>query len=512
MPKKDKFEMAAVVDIGSNELRLKISQIVKGKLKYLESLTYPLSLGRDTFNSGKISFERVDKACEIIKNFLSIIREYGVSDIRAIATTAVREATNVDYFLDQVKIKTGLSIAVMDDMQEKLYIYKLLTRFLKEDIKYSAMMVFIGSGNIGVSILEDGRIPYTQSIKVGSLRISELFDDIQEYSSEFYVVLEEYLVSFTDMLENSIPENIKHFIVAGTEIEMVADLTNAEKKGLFYTISKEKFLAFYRDVKMKTTDQVASEYTIPIDKAEVLLPAMCIYDNLLQFTKAESITASQLMLSDAILYEMLCPDDFNDINKDFAKNTLLCATALAKKNDAVEGHYLCVMGFAVKIFDKMKKIHGMGQREKLLLQLGAILHDIGKFINLSRHHKHSYEIISGSEIVGLNQLEVEIVANLALYHSVDLPSLADDNYRKLDLFNRVLVSKLVAILRLADSLDRSHKQKFKEIDVKTTDGELLITITTDKNTDLEQWSFKEKGRFFEEVFGMKAVIRKKKVL
>jgi exopolyphosphatase/guanosine-5'-triphosphate,3'-diphosphate pyrophosphatase len=170
------------------------------------------------------------------------------------------------------------------------------------------------------------------------------------------------------------------------------------------------------------------------------------------------------------------------------------------------------MNFAIKIFDKMKKIHGMGQREKLLLQLGAILHDIGKFINLSNHHRHSYDIVAGSDIVGLNQLEVEIVANLTLYHSTVLPSLSDGIYGKFDLYNRVLVSKLTAILRLADALDRSHTQKFKEIDVLTTDGELLITITTDKNTDLEQWSFKEMGRFFEEVFGIKAVIRKKKVL
>jgi exopolyphosphatase/guanosine-5'-triphosphate,3'-diphosphate pyrophosphatase len=512
MPKKDKFELAAVVDIGSNELRLKISQISKGKLKYLESLTYPLSLGRDTFNSGKIGFEKVEKACEIIRNFQSIIKEYGVSDIRAVATTAVREARNADYFLDQVKIKTGLTLAVMDDMEEKLYIYKLLSRFIKEDIKRSAMMVFIGSGNIGVSVLDEGRIPYTQNIKVGSLRISELFDDIQEYSSEFYVVLEEYLESFTDLLEHCLPANIKNFVVSGPEIELVAELVGAGKKGLFYSIPKEKFLAFYHEVKNKTTDQISKDYRVPIDKAEVLLPAMCIFDNLLDFTKSDTIIASQLMLSDAILYEMLCPEDFNGINKDFAKNTILSAVALAKKNDAVEGHYLRVEDFALKIFDKMKKIHGMGSREKLLLQIAAILHDIGKFINLSHHYRHSYEIIMGSDIVGLNQLELEIVANLALYHSQKIPSLRDENYSKLDLYNRVLVSKLTAILRLADALDRSHKQKFKEIDVKTTDDELLITISTDENIDLEQWSFKEKGRFFEEVFGIKAVIKKKRVL
>jgi exopolyphosphatase/guanosine-5'-triphosphate,3'-diphosphate pyrophosphatase len=209
---------------------------------------------------------------------------------------------------------------------------------------------------------------------------------------------------------------------------------------------------------------------------------------------------------------MLASDSFADINKDFGKSAVLSARALARKYNAREAHYLAVEHFALKIFDKMKKLHGMGPREKLLLQLAAILHDTGKFINLSHHYRHSYAIIKGSDIVDLNVMETEIVANLALYHSQKIPSNADENYRRLDLYKRVLISKLSAILRLAVALDRSHTQKFSDIDVKITDSELLVTVMTDKNTDLEQWSFKEKSRFFEEVFGIKATIRKKKIV
>ncbi|MDR1558620.1 MAG: HD domain-containing protein [Clostridiales bacterium] len=512
MPKKERIELAAVIDIGSSELRLKSAQFSKTRIKYLESLIYPLALGRDTFNTGKIGFDKVDKACEIIRNFMMIIHEYGITNIRVVATTAVREATNTDYFLDQVKIKTGLNIIVMDDMEEKLYIYKLLTRLLKDDVKNSALMVHIGSGNIGLSAMESGRIQFTQNIKVGSLRISELFGDIQEYSSEFYVVLEEYLHSFTDMLETVIPENNKHFVVSGTEITGASELIGASKKGVFHMIPKDKFLEFYQEIKLKTTERAAEDYRISAEKAEVLFPAMCIFHNLLRFTQAEKIIASEVTLSDAILYEMLCPQEFAAINKDFGKNTLLSAMALAKKCDAMESHYKQVENFAVKIFDKMKKLHGLGPREKLLLQTAAILHDIGKFINLSHHYRHSYDMITGSDITGLNQLETEIVANLAMYHAHRAPGPLDNNYTKLDLSTRVLVSKLTAILRIADALDRGHTQKFSEIDVRITDEELMVIISTNENIDLEQWSFKDKGAFFEEVFGIKAVIRQKKVM
>ena len=512
MPKKERVELAAVIDIGSSELRLKTAQFAKARIKYLESLTYPLALGRDTFSSRKIGFDKVDKACEIIRNFLMIIREYGITNVRVVSTTAVREAENIDYFLDQVKIKTGVNITVLDDMEEKLYIYKLITRLLKDDAKNSALMVHIGSGNIGLSILEDSRIQFTQNIKVGSLRISEMFGDMQEYSSEFYVVLEEYLHSFTDTLETAVPGDTKHFIVSGTEIAVASELIGGEKKGVFSSLPKDKFLEFYEEAKLKTAERSAADFNISPEKAEVLFPAMCIFHNLLQLTQAENITAADITLSDAILYEMLCPGEFEALNKDFGKNTILSAMALAKKYDAMESHYRHVEKFAVKIFDKMKKLHGLGYREKLLLQAAAIMHDAGKFVNISRHHIHSYDIITGSNITGLSQLETRIVANLARYHSYEVPSPADDSYARLNLYNRVLVSKLSAILRVADALDRSHMQKFGDIDVKVIDTELLINISTDKNIDLEQWSVAEKGAFFEEVFGIKAVIRQKKVM
>jgi len=508
MTKKERF--AAVIDIGSNELRLKIAENVKNSFKYVDSLTYPLSLGRDTFNNGKISFEKVGKACEIITNFLSCAAGYGVRNIQVIATTAVREAVNTDYILDQIMIKTGMKIRVMDDMEEKLYIFKMMMRQLAGEMKQSAMMVYIGSGNIGASVLEEGRMPFLQNIKVGTLRISELFETMQDYSGEFYLVLEEYLSSFTDMLEGDIPDRIRNFIVSGNEIAMVAELTQAEKDGIFYIIPIEKFLSFYDTVKRMTADRISREFGIPFEKAEVLLPAMCIYDNLLSFTQAERIISPQVMLCDAILYEMLFPAEFGEINKEFNKNTLLSSRAHARKFGAAESHSRLVEKFAVLIFDKMKKVHGLGAREKLLLQTAAILHEVGKHINLRNHSRHSYNIVSGLDIVGLNQLETEIVATICLYHSRHTPTLNDENYAQLSVSDRVLASKLTAIFRVADSLDRSHIQKFGDLDVKLTDEGLSITVSTGKNSDLENWSFDEKSRFFEEVFGIKAALRKKK--
>ncbi|MCL2707851.1 MAG: HD domain-containing protein [Defluviitaleaceae bacterium] len=518
MPKKKKPRVAAVIDIGSNELRLIIGQAEGGappereddaprSVRYIESLSYPLGLGRDTFQTGKVSFEKTDKACEIIKNFLTLAREYGIRDIKTIATTAVREAENIDYILDQIKIKTGLAANVIDDNEEKNYIYKLLSHYSGENEKQSAMFVYIGAGNVGVSVLHGGRVRFFQNIKVGSLRIGELFEGVQRHTHRFHVLMEEYLASFTDSLSGEIPGEIDNFIVSGHEIRLIAELTGAETDGSFFYIPRDKLIELYNDIKQKTNEQITLSYGIDSERADVLLPAACIYQNLIGLTSAGKVTAAHILPSDAVLYETLYPKTFASLDKDYAKNTICSAETLARRFGANPEHYGRVCGFAKIIFDSMKKMHGLGSRDKLLLQTAAILHDIGKYINNREHYKHSFEIIKGSDIAGLGQFETVIVALICYYHSRIEPSLVEPAYTALETGNRMRVSKLAAILRLADALDRSHSGKFEKIGVGITGETLTVTVTTDLNIALELWSFNDKGRYFEEVFGIKAAIK-----
>ncbi len=511
--KKKSARLVSVIDIGSNEIRLKIGQNGGDSLepKIIESLIYPLSLGRDTFNTGKISFEKADKVCEIISNFIKLSNEYGVEKIKTVATSAVRESYNRDYILDQIRIKTGIPVEVIDNLEEKYYIYKLMTNVLPKEIKQSAIMVYIGSGNVGISLVEDEKIPFVQNIKVGSLRISELFGDIHDYSRDFSLVVEEYLETFTDMLETILPIRPKHFIASGSEISLIAHLCKAEFVDNFFYIHKSKFDNLYNDIKSKTVNAIMDDYGISFDKAELLLPAICIFDNILQFAEADTIIAPTLQLTDSLIFEMLYPDEYSTLKKQFYKNTVLSSRVFADRFHASRNHYSIVEKFCIKIFDKLKKIHGLSGKERILLQAAAIMHDIGKIINIRTHYRHSYNIIKGFDIVGLNIRDIEIVACVCLYHSRIIPTLYDSVYMGLSENDRVIVSKLTSILRLADALDRSHEQKFQDINVRLEENVLTIYVTTDKNIELEEWSFKDKGLFFEEVFGIKTVLRKKKV-
>ena len=510
MSKRAKNDPIAVIDIGSSALRLKIAQSSKNKLRYIEALSYPLKLGRDTFDTGKISFEKAEKTCAILKNFLTVSAEYGVTDVKAIATTAIREATNRAYILDQIKIKTGLTVQVIDDFEEKFYIYKLMMHMLDDELKKSTIMVHIGSGNVGVAVVKNGIIPYVQHIKTGSLRISEIFTHIQDYSAEYYHVVEEYLDSFTLLIERNLTKSAMHFVASSHEISLIAQICGAVQNGIFFFVPKDIFKAKYDEVKHKTADRICLDYDLDMERAEILLPAMSIFNNLLELSGANQIIAPNIYLLDALIMETLYPVEFARINKEFDRSAVESAKWLAGRFKVEQSHINKVEKYALKIFDKMKKIHGMGVRAKLLLQTASVLHDVGKFVNGKHHEIHSYNIISGLDLVGLNKREVDIVANICLFHSGLMPGPNHLSYDALNSDDQVLVSKLAAILRLANALDRGINQKFSDIDVKITEKKLIITIQSNSNTELENWVFNAKGLLFEEVFGLKAELNKRR--
>ncbi|MCL2188900.1 MAG: HD domain-containing protein [Defluviitaleaceae bacterium] len=513
-----KVPTAAVIDIGSNELRLHIAQLQidpesgQEGVKYLESLHYPLSLGRDTFHAGKMRFDKVDKACEVIKNFLFAAKGYGVRNVRTVANTAAREATNIDYILDQIKIKTGVTVEVMDDYEEKRHIYKLLMHYADDSLKQSALMVYIGTGNIGVCLLENGRMPRTWNIPVGSLRMEEMFGERQAYTRSFHRLLEEYLAGFNQQVASEIPEGVSHFIVSGQEIDLIARLTGVDVTNTpLFALPREHLMELFENIKRKTPERIAAEYNLPIDQADELLPVACIYQNLLSLTRAQTLTASRMLPCDGVLFDMLHPLRFPAMEKRMVRSTELSVRRLAERFHSDIAHGKHVRDFALAIFDKLKRLHGLGTRDRLLLASAAMLHELGEYVNNHDHHLHSYNIVRGSDIVGLNAAEVEIVALICRYHSHLAPGEGDPHYHTLTREEKVRVSKLVALLKLADALDRGYAQKFAKVDTKLSEGVLTITVNTQADTELEQWAFDEKGQFFEEVFGLKAQLRVRKI-
>ena len=168
-----------------------------------------------------------------------------------------------------------------------------------------------------------------------------------------------------------------------------------------------------------------------------------------------------------------------------------------------------MQALALQIFDRIRKLHGLGKRERLLLQLGVILHSCGSYINEIQSRECSYRIIMSTEIIGISHIERAMIANMVRYNEVSFPRF-EDLEEDLTRDEYITIVKLNAILKTANVLDKSNRQKIKKVGVTLQDGILTITADTMADITLEKGLFYHKADVFEEVFGIRPQLRQKR--
>ncbi len=512
---KKKTIMTAI-DLGSYSLKMKIVEIgEEGSVKVLENLSKPASLGSDVFSLGKVNYDTVMEICDIIIGFKKIMSEYGSKRYTAVATSAIREAENRDQLIDLIMLKTGIKVEVLNNAREKFLTYKAIRGNLPGYDKLyheGVMLVEVGSGNVEVTLYQKGYLLLTHSVKLGHLRLRKLLADLENSSPDFPALLDEYVESHIDVLK-SIKKSYKinNFIALGSEMKMISKLCNnrSDLKSL-QKIDINKFNSFYQEIITKPTPLLIREYKLQSDLASTLLPSMVILRKFLQFTGAGQIHTPLLSLNDGLVADFVNKRFKTRYHEDFDLDILKQSRTMAKKFDADLDHADKVEKNALVLFDALRQSHGMKKNDRLLLRIAAILHDTGKYVNLESHYEKSFELIKGFGILGLLEEELNIVANVARYHSAQSSYNINDSLTSQAGENRVITAKLVAIIRLADALDGSHKQKIRNLKVDLRDKEMIVRAESGVNTLLEEWCFANNATFFQEVFGVTPIIKVKR--
>jgi len=172
-----------------------------------------------------------------------------------------------------------------------------------------------------------------------------------------------------------------------------------------------------------------------------------------------------------------------------------------------------VTRFATQLFDDLLAVHAFGDRDRLLLRAAAVLHDIGDYIHYSGHHKHSYYLIQHADIMGITPEERAIVANVARYHRKGPPDTAHANFRELSKEARGKVRGLAAILRLADALDREHRQKIESVRaaIDRDAGKVTLFLHGSDDRELEEWTVGAKDSLWRDEYDLDVAIAKAEV-
>lgn len=516
MNKKKNSKIAAVIDIGSNLLKMRISQLKRGEIVDLDRLEYPLCLGHEVFAAGKISFESLRELSNILHGYSGIMAEYGVGQCKVVATTALREAKNRSYVVDQLKIQNDMTVQVLEDDQEKTLIYSEILNSLKstDDKKgQNALISYIGAGTIGFSVYDGKRMIFSQNIPMGSLKLHDILESIQEQTDDFYTVVEEYLDSIIGHI--SIPLNkgiVSDLILTGNEIQLIAKICGVEPENGRYVIPSQMISDLFTQIRSMSQEKIGIQYGINEETAELLYSALTIYIRLIEFTTSDVIISPKVELWDALMRQMLLPKSGDDYFDHVRINAISCAQAIARTYNCNQKHADNIRKSACRIFDKMKGAHGLDHRKRLLLELAAILHDCGHYVTAKQHLQSSFDLIKDIDIYGMTDEEMLLTAYVSRYNEYDVPNFDDVEFIRLNDKNRLIVSKLVAIFRLANALDKSQKQKLGDIKVRLENDRLLITVESSENTYLEKWAFEQCAPFFKEVFGYNPELTVKSLL
>ena len=484
----------AAIYIGSYEVSLKIFEISARKgIRKIDYIRSRIELGRDAYSRGVIGYELVEALCDTLEQFTGIMKEYQVDGYEAYAAAALRDVSNELFILDQIRIRTGLTVHVLSNSEHRFISYKsvAMRSEFEELIKTGAAVVDVGGGGMQITIFSKGKVITTQHLGLGTMRMQEQLAkkscSLEQYELQIEELVEKELNVFMAMFTEQV--KVKNLIIIGDYImEVAGKVTGKKHANLMET---NDFLAFLDGLDKKTVEQISEKLNLSNENDSLIIPYMII-------------------VSDGIAYDYAQKHKLCKPVHDFDADVISAAGNLSARYMSYSPHIDALTQMATLIFDTMKKIHGLGKRERLLLQVAAILHDCGKYISLANGPVCSYDIIMESEIIGLTHMEREIVAYTVLYNTYPLPAY-EEFENDISHESYLVIAKLSAILRVSNAMDRSHKQKFKNVRAAVKGKELVITIETDDDIALEKALFDAKVSYFENIFSIKPVIKEKRV-
>ena len=499
---------AGVIDIGSDSIKLVIGEGINEETTILETLRNVLPLGKSTFLKGRISQETINRTINILEKYKKTLEEYNVTNYKVIATTAIREASNKDIFVDTVARKTGIHIEVLNVGDVVFYIDAFLSYRLEK--KYpihekNLLIAELGGGSLDVSVMRRGFTLTNVGISLGTLRLRQLMNKFGGSFEENLEALREYVENDFRHLKSNLPRiQIDDIILIDENYFYFQNfLPDKTVKSNFFQFTQKESETILTQLSEKNIEEISREYKIPLEIAESIYGYAVILNNLFSFTENRYIYILETSLSEAILENLLF--DLELSKKYNRENQLVSvAKALCYKYGLDLSHAKQVAHLAKVLFASLADALGLRPEDSLYLLLAAYLHDIGSFINNRSHHKHTEYIINSSNLFRLSDEEVRLIACIARYHRRATPGRTHVGYNSLSLEKQILVQKLSAILRIANSLDRSHKQKIKGLDVHLNQSQdVTIVVEAQGNVLLERADFLEKKNLYEEITGNK---------
>ncbi len=504
----------AALDIGTNSFHLVVARPVGGdRFETLTREKEVVRLGHGGGDMKELSVDAIERGVACLRRMRRIVDSYGAT-LRAVATSAVREATNAHVFIERARTEAGIEIEVISGAEEARLIHLGVLQAVPV-FERRLLLVDIGGGSTELLIGEKGETIAARSFKLGAVRLTDRFFPDGIATPKAVAACREYVRGILSHFQREVDEHGFDVAVASSgTAEAVAHvahaMTGAEPLRTYncFELSLDDVHRVTRElVRHRTPAGRAKVPGLEPARADIAVAGAVILETVATSFGIESFTFSEAALRDGVLVDTLerLHDRTADQRglhhlRDVSRRSL---RQLAERCDDDPAHSAHVARLAVELFDGMVPLHDLDGTAREYLEAGALLANVGLVVAHSKHHLHAYYVIRNSELAGLTDLEIEIIAQIARYHRKSEPKPSHAEFAALAPEDQDLVRTLAAILRVAIGLDRSHQGRVESVRAEIHPKRIVVFAAAAPGMEigLELYAANERKDLLEQVAG-----------
>jgi exopolyphosphatase/guanosine-5'-triphosphate,3'-diphosphate pyrophosphatase len=499
----------AALDLGSNSFHLLVADAhPDGTFEPLVTERVTLRLADLVARQGRIGETGSAEAVEVVRRFRSLAESVDAEEIAACGTSALRDADDSAVVVDHIESETGVRVRVISGQEEARLIFAAVRASVVID-PGPALALDLGGGSLELMVGDQRGLEWSRSVKLGVARLTaELVRSDPPSGGDQRRLNRRLSAALAPLAPEIVAYGPKMLVGSSGTLCALARMAAARRTGSVpptvnqLPVRRKDLLAVHEQIFGLSASERQRLPGVDARRADLLPAGSTLLVMVMDLCGLDELTGCEWALREGIVLDAIghhTQADWSGNPRALRRESVL---NLCRRCNWGERHGLQVARLALDVFDATAEIHGLGRHEREMLELGALLHDIGEHVSIEGHDKHTAYLIQHGRLRGFSPEEVAMLASLGRFHRRGQPKLSFEPFASLSAAKRDRVLKMIALLRVADGLDRSHAGAVDAIDVKIEKAQVRLLVHARSDVDLELWGLRRKRELFERVFGV----------
>lgn len=497
----------AAFDLGSNSFHLLVVDAhPDGTFAPLIKEKDMLRLGDAVGREGRIPDPLADRAVGTVGRFRKLAIGAGTEEIHARATSALREAENGGEVVDRMAAEAGVKVRVISGQEEARLIFEAVRAAVVID-PGPALCLDLGGGSLEVMVGDRESLKFSASVPLGVARLTAELVNGDPLTSDDVGRLEKRATSVLAPLADDVAQLGPAMAVgsSGTFCDL-ARMVAARRIGSVprsinqFSFTRDELLPLHEELLALRSSERAGLPGLESKRADIIPTGSTVLLTAMELFGFDKLTVSEWALREGIVLDVIPGHEAVDWSGDPRAIRASSVLQLARRCNWDEGHSRQTARLALDLFDQAASLHRLGPDDRELLEHASLLHDIGEHVSTESHHKHSAYLIQHGHLRGFTPEEVDFLAALARAHRGGSPKPSHEPFGSLDREARDRVTRLAALLRVADGLDRGRSANVSGIDMVLDGSRARLVIRSEADIAVELWGARRKRELFERLF------------